>query len=215
MSAGRRHPNRTADRRAAVTAAALALTMSVAVPPAFGQGGATTEELVEALRDGGHVIFVRHAPTERDYADQVGATMDDCSSQRTLSEAGWKEAQAIGDAFDRLGIPVGNVTSSQYCRAWQTADLAFGRYVKTPDLNFEPAEEYTDEQFAAMRDRVVPYLIQVSAGGVNTVLVGHDDPFEVAMGIYPGPMGVTFVIASDGDGGFELLGRIGPDGWPD
>ena len=215
MSAGSRHPSRAADRRTALAAAALALTMSVAIPPAFGQGGATTDELADALRDSGHVIFIRHAHTERDYADQVSAAMGDCSSQRTLSEAGWSEAREIGDAFDRLGIPVGNVISSQYCRGWQTADLAFGRYVKTPDLNFEPAAEYTDEQFAAMRDRVVPCLIQVPAGGVNTVLVGHDDPFEAATGIYPEPMGVTFVIAPDGDGSFELVGSIAPDGWPD
>ena len=215
MRAANRHSHCVPNRQTAV-AGVLALAIAAAVTPAQAQSGeATAAALVDALRDGGHVIFIRHAQTERDYADQVSATMGDCSSQRTLSEAGWHEAQAIGDAFDRLGIPVGNVISSQYCRAWQTADLAFGRYVKTPDLNFEPAEAYTDEQFAAMRDRVVPYLIQAPAGGVNTVLVGHDDPFEAATGIYPEPMGVTFVIAPDGDGSFELLGSIDPDGWPE
>lgn len=195
-------------------ASALILAVAGASPANAQTGDMTSEELVEALRDGGHVIFIRHAQTERDYADQIDAVMGDCSTQRTLSEEGWHEAREIGDAFERLGIPVGAVVSSQYCRAWQTADLAFGAYEQNADLNFEPAETYTDEQTAAMRDRVVPHLGTVPPAGVNTVLVGHDDPFEAATGIYPEPMGITFVIVPQGDGGFEILGSIDPDAWP-
>lgn len=168
--------------------------------------------LVEALKEGGHVIFFRHGVTETDYADQVDAVMGDCSTQRVLSENGWHEVKAIGAAFERLEIPVGEVISSEYCRAWKTADLAFGQYTKTADLNFEPAEEYTEEQIAAMRDRVTPHLAQAPQEG-NTVLVGHDDPFDAATGIYPEPMGVVFVLRPQGDGAFEVLGSIAPDTW--
>jgi len=108
-------------------------------------------ELLATLQAGGNVIFIRHAATEKDFADQVSAVMGDCSTQRTLSEAGWRQARAIGKAFAELQIPVGEVYSSEYCRAWQTADLAFGRHRKTPDLNFEPAEDYSEEQSVAMR----------------------------------------------------------------
>lgn len=121
-------------------------------------GGA---EFLAALKSGGLVIFIRHAETERDCADQVSAIMGDCSTQRPLSETGWQQARAIGKAFEALRIPVGEVHSSEYCRAWQTADLAFGRYRKTPDLNFEPAEEYSDEQVAAMRERMASQLAAV------------------------------------------------------
>lgn len=187
--------------------------------PMFASSAVAAEmssaELVEAMQDGGYVIFVRHAQTEKDYADQIDAQMGDCSTQRTLSEAGWAEARAIGTAFVRLAIPVDRVISSQYCRAWQTADLAFGRYSKTADLNFEPAEEYTDAQMTAMRERVVPHLATPPTPGTNTVLVGHDDPFDAATGIYPEPMGVTFIIRPLGDGRFEILGSIAPDAWPD
>ena len=172
------------------------------------------EQLVEELREGGHVIFIRHVRTEKDYADQVDAVMGDCSTQRTLSEGGWRDARTMADAFQDLEIPVGDVISSQYCRAWQTADLIFGVYDKTSDLNFEPAENYSDAQFAAMRDRVVPHLAKVPPAGVNTILVGHDDPFEAATGIYPEPMGVTFVIRPLGNNDFEVLGSIAPDEWP-
>jgi phosphohistidine phosphatase SixA len=170
-------------------------------------------ELLDALKSGGLVIFIRHAETEQDYADQVSAVMGDCSTQRPLSEAGWRQARAIGRAFEALRIPVGEVYSSEYCRAWQTADLAFGRYRKTPDLNFEPAENYSDEQIAAMRDRMASHLAAVPKDGGNTVLVGHDDPFEAGTGVCPEPMGVAFVLKPAGDGHFTVLADVPAEEW--
>lgn len=170
-------------------------------------------ELLDALKSGGLVVFIRHAETEQDYADQVSAVMGDCSTQRPLSEAGWRQARAIGKAFEALRIPVSAVYSSEYCRAWQTADLAFGRYRKTQDLNFAPAEDYSDEQIAAMRERMAARLAAVPKDGGNTVLVGHDDPFEAATGIYPEPMGVAFVIRPAGDGRFIVLADVAAEEW--
>ena len=69
--------------------------------------------LLATLQAGGNVIFLRHAATEKDFADQVSAVMGDCSTQRTLSEAGWRQARAIGKAFAELQIPVGEVYSSE------------------------------------------------------------------------------------------------------
>jgi heme-degrading monooxygenase HmoA/phosphohistidine phosphatase SixA len=169
--------------------------------------------LVALLRGGGLVLYIRHTTTQREGADQVSAVMGDCATQRMLGEEGWREARAIGAAMRRLNIPVGTVISSEYCRAWQTADLAFGRYRKNAALNFEPAEEYSEAQEEAMRARVRPLLSAVPRAGTNTVLVGHDDPFEAATGIYPEPMGVTWVVRPRGGQGFTLLGQIRPDDW--
>ena len=91
--------------------------------------------------------------------------------------------------------------------------LAFGRYEKNPGLNFQPAEDYSETQIAAMRDAMTPLLAAQPADGRNTVLVGHDDPFEAATGIYPEPMGVAYVVEPDGRGGFKVLGNIHPDAW--
>lgn len=194
------------------TAAVAILALPAAVSAEKSENK-SPDELVEIMKKGGNVIFIRHATTEKDYADQVKAKMGDCSTQRTLSEDGWKEAQAIGESFKQHEIPVGDVISSQYCRAWQTADLAFGEYTKNGDLNFEPAEEYTEEQTKTMRDQMVPHLSKAPKEGSNTILVGHDDPFEAATGIYPEPMGVTYVLKPEGDGTFKVLGHIVPDQW--
>ena len=184
----------------------------VATTPALAED-MSADDLVAAVQDGGHVLYIRHASTETDYADQIDAVMGDCSTQRVLSENGWAEALQIGAAFDRLEIPVNAVISSEYCRAWQTAALAFDRYDKASDLNFEPADPYTDEQMAAMSARLTPHLSTVPPEGANTVLVGHDDPFEAATGIYPKPMGVTYVLRPAGDGAFEVLGHIPLADW--
>jgi len=193
---------------------AIAGALLLAMPApllATDAAGMPPEALIEALRGGGHVIYIRHASTEADYADQIDAVLGDCSTQRVLSEAGWKEARAIGAAFERLGVPVGTVLSSEYCRAWQTADLAFGRYEMNAALNFEPAETYTEDQMSRMRERVTPLLAAAPEDGANTVIVGHDDPFEAATGIYPEPMGVAFVLRPDGTGGVAVLGSIAPE----
>ena len=83
------------------------------------------EALIEKMQKGGLVMYFRHASTEKDYADQVKADVNDGSTQRVLSEKGWHEAVHLGNAVRFHNIPVGKVISSDYFRAWQTAWLAF------------------------------------------------------------------------------------------
>jgi phosphohistidine phosphatase SixA len=171
--------------------------------------------LVSALQQGGYIIYFRHTQTDKDYADQADSKLDltSCATQRTLSEMGWKQARAIGAAFQTLKIPVGQVYSSQYCRAWQTADLAFGRYQKSANLNFLPFEEFTPAQMEQMKKAVMPYLTTVPASGTNTVVVGHDDVFESATGIYPEPQGIAYIAKPNGQGGFELVASVKAEEW--
>ncbi|MDY7007064.1 MAG: histidine phosphatase family protein [Cyanobacteriota bacterium] len=170
-------------------------------------------ELLNALKQGGHVIYFRHAQTEKDYADQVKAVMGDCSTQRALSEVGWEQSKTIGEAFRQNAIPFDRVISSQYCRAWQTADLAFGKYEKNGDLNFPKAADYTPEQVAQMKALLDPMLTAMPSAGTNTIIVGHDDLFEASTGIYPDPQGMAYVIKPDGSGNFELIANVLPEEW--
>ena len=140
-------------------------------------------------------------------------SLDDCETQRKLNDVGIKQAEDIGAAFEEKGIPVGDVIASEYCRAWQTADLAFGTHTKNAQLNFLPFEEYTDEQVAEMQENVMPLLTEVPAAGENTVIVGHDDIFEAATGIYPDPQGIAYVLTPDGSGEFTLQANMLPEEW--
>jgi len=190
-------------------AAVLAL---VCLPSWSAAENAPPAALIEALQEGGYVLYIRHAMTESDYADQITADPDNCATQRVLSEAGWAQARAIGGAIKALDIPVADVVSSSYCRAWQSADLAFGQYRKDAALNFAKAESYSDAQIAQMRSGVAPYFETAPEAG-NLVIVGHDDPFEATTGIYPEPQGVAYVVRPGPDG-FAVMGRIDPDDWP-
>lgn len=172
-------------------------------------------ELLSALQEGGHVIYFRHAQTEKDYADQADPKMklDDCETQRKLNDVGIQQSKDIGAAFTEKKIPVDKVITSEYCRAWKTADLAFGQHEKNSKLNFLPFENYTDEQVEEMKANVTPLLTAAPASGKNTVLVGHDDIFEAATGIYPDPQGMAYVLTPDGNGGFTLQANLLPDEW--
>jgi phosphohistidine phosphatase SixA len=171
--------------------------------------------LLSELKQGGYIIYFRHAQTDRDYADQADAKLDlkDCETQRKLSDVGIKQAQEIGAAFTAKAIPVGEVITSDYCRAWKTADLAFGKHQKDSNLNFLPFEEYTDEQVKEMKTKVMPLLIKVPEKGKNTVIVGHDDIFEAATGIYPDPQGIAYVLKPDGGSSFKLVANLLSSDW--
>ena len=180
------------------------------------------KQLLNDLRRGGYVVYVRHAKTFKDWGDQVSPQLNlaDCSTQRRLSAEGKQQAREIGRGVKAAGIPVGQVFSSEYCRAYNTADLAFGKYKKHSNLNFLPCVDCTAEDYSEYGRRVSPLLSSVPASGTNTFLVGHDDPFQgVTMGvvppdgIYPDPMGVAYVVKPMGNGKFELLAKILPTQW--
>ena len=173
----------------------------------------TGPELLSELQNGGYVIYFRHAQTEKDYADQVTADVNNCSTQRVLSETGVQQAMTISEGFKTSEIPVGSVTTSEYCRAWLTASLAFDEYEKDPALNFLPFEDYTDAQVEEMKTKVMPLLTATPEAGTNNVIVGHDDIFESATGIYPDPQGIAYVVKPDGNGGMEVVANVMPEEW--
>jgi len=141
-------------------------------------------------------------------------SLDDCETQRKLSKEGIRDAKAIGAAFSRLQIPVGSIVTSDYCRSWKTADLAFGRHDrKNPNLNFLPFEDYTDTQVETMKQQMLPILSEKPASGTNSIIVGHDDLFEAATGIYPDPQGIAYVLKPDGKGKFSVIANLLPQEW--
>ncbi len=180
------------------------------------------KELINNLRQGGYVVYTRHASTTKDWGDQVSPELDlaDCSTQRRLSADGKAEAKQIGEGVKAANIPVGDVISSDYCRAYNTADLAFGKYTKNSNLNFLPCVDCTPADYKEYAARVSPLLSAKPESGKNTFLVGHDDPFQgVTMvveppnGIYPAPMGVSYVIKPMGGGNFQLIAKVLPAQW--
>ena len=168
-------------------------------------------ELVEGLRGGGHVLFLRHARTDMSEQDVAGAPIGDCARQRNLTDAGREQARRIGDAIRALGIPVGPVLSSEYCRCLETARLAFERVVPEPLLSGLPgrAEAGHEERVAALQE----LLGEPPEEGANRVVVGHVKNLHAAAGIEV-EEGEAAVFEPLGGREFRLAGRIPAAVWP-
>ena len=79
---------------------------------------------------------MRHGATHQDQADTDPLTLANVTKQRQLNDAGRAKAKEIGAAMKKLGIPVGQVTTSQYFRAIETGRLlGFGEPQPTPDVS--------------------------------------------------------------------------------
>src|SRR6266498_3563398 len=163
--------------------------------------------LVEALRQGGYVIYFRHAATDQSQTDTNTQNLEDCSKQRNLTEEGRAQARAIGESFLSLNIPVTLVLSSGYCRARDTAMLAFGQADITPDLTGFP-DDLREQRIAALRQMLSTPL----EPGMNIVLVSHGFNITNTAGITIAE-GEAAIFAPLGEDGFALVARVLPDEW--
>ena len=77
----------------------------------------------KALRAGGHVALMRHADAPGGAGDPPGFRVDDCATQRNLSEKGRADAAKIGVRLKQEGIAFEKILSSPWCRCKDTATL--------------------------------------------------------------------------------------------
>jgi broad specificity phosphatase PhoE len=167
-------------------------------------------DLVARLRQGGHIIFIRHAATEATQ-DDPSPDLADPSTQRNLSDAGRVQARQLGRAIRRLRIPVGMVLASPYARTRETAELAFGRdrVRVTRDLLNEAFPGTDDEDLARRLRRLL--AIRPPAGQ-NAVLVSHGFNLQGATGLSVAE-GESAVFAPGEAGRSRLVARITVEEW--
>lgn len=170
-------------------------------------------ELVAALRQGGHVIYFRHADTGPAYIEPPTIDLTRCETQRNLDDGGRAQAAEIGRQFRRLGIPVGPVLSSEFCRCRDTAQLAFGRYEIARTLTGVRRDpEYAQARQDAARG-LRALLSTFPPAGQNTVLVSHGFNLIDLEGLYLSVQGEAAVYRPDGAGGYSLIARVLPQRW--
>ncbi|QGW80816.1 histidine phosphatase family protein [Variovorax paradoxus] len=103
--------------------AAVCMLLASALVLGCAPGSGQTDTGWGALRNGDVVLF-RHAEAPG-IGDPPGMRLDDCSTQRNLDDTGRKQARRIGERFRERGIAVSTVLTSEWCRARDTATLAF------------------------------------------------------------------------------------------
>jgi virginiamycin B lyase len=167
--------------------------------------------LVETLRGGGHILYFRHAATDPVPDDADPVVLADCDTQRNLSTAGRRQSLAIGRAIRGLRIPIGRVLASPFCRALDTARLAFGR--ARPAQLLENLETAPNESERASRTEELRRLLSSPPqAGANTVLVAHGFNITAAADVTLSE-GEAAVFEPRGEEGFTLIARVKPGKW--
>jgi phosphohistidine phosphatase SixA len=109
------------------------------------------KNIIENLKEGGKLIFIRHA-----YApgggDPENFNINECSTQRNLSESGKIQSRKIGNFFTDNRIKIDNVYSSEWCRCKETAYLAFKDFKTKSFLNSFFSKKFAQNKNTQMRD---------------------------------------------------------------
>jgi phosphohistidine phosphatase SixA len=171
----------------------------------------TGRAIAEALRSGGYVVYFRHATSNQDQADTDDPRLKRCEGQRNLSEDGRRMARDFGVAFKALGVPVGRVITSPYCRTVDTAKLAFGRHEDSDALFF--AAGVDKQGRAAQRVELLRMLSTLPTPGTNTILVSHHANLKEATGLWPKREGDAHVFQPKSGGTFEYVGEVTSEQW--
>ena len=155
------------------------------------------------LKAGGQVVLIRHAITTPGVGDPPGMRLDDCSTQRNLTDVGREDSRRIGEAFRARNIRVDRVLSSPWCRCIETARLAFNAAEPWQPLsNLFGRAESRDEQVRQMRA-----LVGERRGGGNLVLVSHGSTILALTGVNLDTAEMV-VVTPRGDDRFTVAGRL-------
>ena len=128
------------------------------------------KNLINQLEDGGKLIFIRHAYAPGN-GDPAGFNLNDCSTQRNLSDDGRKQAQRIGEFFTKNKIEIDKVLSSEWCRCKETAKIAFKNYSTNSFLN-----SFYSSKFSKNKDKQVKafnYYVKNLESNKNLIFVTH------------------------------------------
>ncbi|OCW82753.1 phosphoglycerate mutase [Pelagibacteraceae bacterium GOM-A3] len=112
----------------------------------------SVEEVLTSLKEGGKIIFIRHALAPGN-GDPENFDLNDCSTQRNLNQRGIEQSKFIGSIFIKNQIKIEKVYSSEWCRCIDTAKFAFKNYQTFSALN-----SFYDIRFEANEERQITQL---------------------------------------------------------
>lgn len=166
---------------------------------------ATPESIWSALREPGAIVLFRHA-TAPGVGDPPQFQLGDCATQRNLDEHGRVEARRIGLAFRAHDVEVSEVLNSRWCRARDSATLAFpGRAKDEPafDSFFERSQDEARSTAAARE------LLARWKGPGALVVFTHQVNITALTGVVPrSGQGIVVRVI---DERIEVIGRVDPD----
>jgi phosphohistidine phosphatase SixA len=133
---------------------------------------ANATELSDKLRSSDHVLLMRHALAPG-IGDPANYKLNDCSTQRNLSDAGRAQARTVGHWLKAQGVETAAIFSSAWCRCKETAELLrFGTVHVEPSL----ASFFDEMHKARERSHALQHFIAQqlkTKGNKALILVTH------------------------------------------
>ena len=157
----------------------------------------------KALRAGGHVALMRHADAPGGVGDPPGFRVDDCATQRNLSEKGRADAEKIGSRLKGEKIAFEKILSSPWCRCIDTARLLNLGTVET-ETTFGNVVVLKDQR-QTLTAGARALIAQWTAGG-NLLVVTHGANIQAMTGVWLASGEI--VIVKGGSDRTEPVGRL-------
>ncbi|WP_375261597.1 histidine phosphatase family protein [Palleronia sp.] len=154
------------------------------------------------LEGPGVAALMRHAIASGT-SDPEAFEIDDCATQRTLSDTGEEQARKIARTLHEAGIEFDQVWSSLWCRAFSTAELLdVGEVVPFPPLN----SFFDGRGDRARQTRDVLQALDKLDEDARVLLVTHQVNITELTGIFPGSGEI--IGARRTEDGLEVVGRV-------
>jgi phosphohistidine phosphatase SixA len=173
----------------------------------LGQSAMANEEAIwdklQGTNPKGYVLLLRHTIAPG-VGDPENFKLNDCSTQRNLSQVGRDDAKAVGDWLKRRDIKISRVESSRWCRAKETAQLlGIGRVRLNANLDslFESADPAKAIQTVRVKKQIVDWR---NKSGL-LVLVGHFVNIGAVAGVGVGS-GEGVLVKADSKGKITVVG---------
>ena len=160
----------------------------------------SNKDLLKQLTEGGKLIFIRHAYAPGS-GDPNNFNLNDCSTQRNLSDRGKKQAEHIGSIFRENKIEIDEVYSSEWCRCKETAEIAFTNFTTKNFLNSFYSSNYAKNKTKQIKDLMK--FVKKNDFKKNIIFVTHYVLISEVLDYAPSS---GEIIVSDKD--FNMLGSI-------
>ncbi len=160
----------------------------------------SNKNLINQLEEGGKLIFIRHAYAPGS-GDPDNFNLNDCSTQRNLSNEGRRQAKYIGEFFLKNKIKIDKVLSSEWCRCKETAKIAFKNFSTKSFLN-----SFYSSKYAKNKDKQVKELnnyINKLKIDKNLILITHYVLISEVLNY--GPSSGEIVVS---DKNFNIIGTV-------
>ena len=158
------------------------------------------QSVIKELQKGGKIVFIRHSLAPGN-GDPDNFILNDCSTQRNLSEKGIQQSKKIGNFFTANKIEIDAVLSSEWCRCKDTAFHAFENFITFNALNSFYDPKFSKNEKSQIID--LKKLIESWESSKNLILVTHYVVISSMLNV-GSSSGEIIVVNKD----LEILGRM-------